>query len=101
LISEYGPLEQRTRKTITDVDELKTVLSQVRLQSWAIADDEMKEGTIGIAVPIFDQSGIVIAALAVGSHKMRRSIDELKSDFLPVLQNAADKISSEIPEVAL
>jgi DNA-binding IclR family transcriptional regulator len=57
---------------------------------------KMAEGTIGIAVPIFDQSGVVIAALPVGSHKRRRSIDELKSDFLPVLPAAADRISSEI-----
>jgi IclR family pca regulon transcriptional regulator len=49
--------------------------------------------TIGIAVPIFDDRGAVVASLAVGSHKKRRTIEELKSNFLPVLTDLADRIS--------
>lgn len=89
-----GPLERRTPHTITDRDKLLAELRQVRLQSWAVAEDEMEMGTIGIAVPIFDRSGKVTAALAVGSHKMRRSIDELKSNFLPVLLDASERLSA-------
>ena len=89
-----GPLEKRTPHTITDRDKLLAELRQVRLQSWAVAEDEMEMGTIGIAVPIFDRSGKVTAALAVGSHKMRRSIDELKSNFLPVLLDASERLSA-------
>ncbi|MCP4385114.1 MAG: helix-turn-helix domain-containing protein [Hyphomicrobiales bacterium] len=96
LIEAEGPLVQRTSKTMTERQELKEALRQVRLQSWATAEDEMAEGTIGIAAPIFDANGKVIAALAVGSHKMRRSVDELKTDFLPVLLDAADRISAEV-----
>jgi IclR family pca regulon transcriptional regulator len=94
LIAEQGPLEQRTLHTITDHDKLMAELRQVRLQSWAVAEDEMEIGTIGIAVPIFDRAGKVIAALAVGSHKMRRSIDELKTNFLPVLVDASERLSA-------
>jgi len=95
LIEVQGPLLQRTPKTITDRQALAEELHRVRLQSWATAEDELEEGTIGIAVPIFAANGKVVAALAVGSHKLRRSIAELKSDFLPVLLDAADRISSE------
>ena len=95
LIEREGPLEQRTPKTITDRQALAKELHRVRLESWATAEDELEEGTIGIAVPIFGRNGDVIAALAVGSHKLRRSIEELKTDFLPVLLDAADRISSE------
>lgn len=93
LIAEKGPLEKRTEKTITELPDLIAELRQVRLKSWAIADDEMALDTIGIAVPIFDDNGAVVASLAVGSHKKRRSIDELKSNFLPVLTDLADRIS--------
>ena len=96
LIAQEGPLVQRTVHTITGRDNLLEELLQVRLQSWATAEDEMDLGTIGIAVPVFNNEGNVIAALAVGSHKMRRSIDELKRDFLSVLQDSADRISSEL-----
>lgn len=96
LIEREGPLERRTPRTITDRKTLAEELRHVRLQSWATAEDELEEGTIGIAVPIFDREGRVVAALAVGSHKLRRSIEELKTDFLPVLIDAADAISSEL-----
>jgi len=96
LIAKEGPLVQRTPHTITGRDELFEELRKVRLQSWATAEDEMNEDTIGIAVPVFDKNGSVIAALAVGSHKMRRSVDELTRDYLPVLRDAADRISSEL-----
>ena len=96
LISEKGPLEARTARTITEHVDLEAELKQVRLKSWAVAEDEMEVGTIGIAVPIFDDDGGVVAALAVGSHKKRRTVDELKSDFLPVLLDVADRISTEL-----
>ncbi|MFK0334000.1 IclR family transcriptional regulator C-terminal domain-containing protein [Rhizobium sp. NPDC090275] len=96
LIQKHGPLEKRTPGTIVDRDALLAELRDVRLRSCATADDEMDIGTLGIAVPIFDKNGKVIAALAVGSHKMRRSIEELERDFLPVLQDAADRISEDV-----
>ncbi len=96
LIQKHGPLEKRTPKTIVDRDSLLTELRDVRLRSWATAEDEMDIGRLGIAVPIFDKNGRVIAALAVGSHKMRRSLEELQRDFLPVLLDAADRISEDV-----
>ncbi len=93
LIKEKGPLERRTPKTITELASLLTELRQVRRKSWALADDEMAIDTIGIAVPIFDDAGTVVASLAVGSHKKRRTVEELKLDFLPVLIDLADRIS--------
>lgn len=94
LLEEKGPLERRTPNTIADLAPLLAELRQVRLKSWAIADDEMEIGTIGIAVPVFDETGAVIAALAVGSHKKRRTVAELSNSFLPVLVELSERISS-------
>lgn len=96
IVKKHGPLTKRTPATITDLNELKSELRSVRLQSWATVEDEWNIGTIGIAVPIFGASEQVVAALAVGSHKERRSVEELKTDFLPVLQHAADQISAQL-----
>ena len=96
LIAQKGPLEKRTVMTITGLREFEAELKQVRLKSWAVAEDEMELGTIGIAVPIFDVGGSVVAALAVGSHKKRRTVGELNTDFLPVLLDTADRISSKL-----
>ena len=87
-------LERRTPRTVTDTETLLAELRQVRLRSWASADDEMEIGTISIAVPIFDAANGVVAALAMASHKMRRTIDELREEFLPLLLDAAERISA-------
>lgn len=96
-ILEAGqPLERCTDHSITDISELKACLRKVRLQSWGMAEDEFELGMIAIAVPVFDRKGRVIAALSVGSTKQRRTIGELKEEFLPVLQDTADRISAEL-----
>ena len=51
---------------------------------------------IAIAVPIFDSQGRVAAALSVGSTKQRRTVGELLEEFLPLLHDAAENISSKI-----
>ena len=91
-LATFGPLRQRTARTITDAGDLARELKQVRIRSWAVAEDEMEVGTISVAVPIFDAANGVIAALAMASHKTRRTLDELVADFIPVLLDAADRI---------
>ena len=92
LLDSFGPLRRRTPRTITDAGDLVRELKQVRIQSWALAEDEMEVGTISVAVPIFDGANSVVAALAMASHKMRRTIEDLERQFLPVLLDAAERI---------
>ena len=96
LLETHQPLEKCTDQSITDIVELKECLRKVRLQSWGMAEDEFELGMIAIAVPVFDSQGRVAAALSVGSTKQRRTLDELREEFLPVLQDAAEKLSSKI-----
>ncbi len=97
-LSTTGPLRPRTANSIVAPDELARELRLVRRNGWAKAEDEMEVGTIAVAVPLFDKSNDVIAALTISSHKSRRSMDELIDDFLPVIQNAADRISDSLAE---
>lgn len=96
LLAASLPLERRTPNSITDPDQLRQELRRVRIKSWAIAEDEMEIGTISIAVPVFDARDVVVGALAMSSHKMRRSIEELKTDFLPALLDVAEKIGARM-----
>ena len=88
------PLEKCTDHSITGRADLKECLRKVRLQSWGMAEDEFEPGMIAVAVPVFDRQGRVTAALSVGSTKQRRTVGELREEFLPVLQDAAEKLSS-------
>lgn len=92
-----SPLQARTPRTITEPRALVHALRQVRIQSWAQAEDEMEMGTISVAVPIFDEANAVVGALALASHKMRRSLDELRAQGLPALLDAAERLSPREP----
>jgi len=50
-------------------------------------------GLRSMAVPIQNPSGRVVAALNVGAHAQRISIQEMQTRFLPALQSAALELS--------
>lgn len=64
LLRERG-LKKRTPKTITSVARLLTELETVRLQGYAMDDEENSLGARCLAAPIFDALGNVAAALGV------------------------------------
>ncbi|MBF0277240.1 MAG: helix-turn-helix domain-containing protein [SAR324 cluster bacterium] len=97
-IADLGPLLPRTKHSIVEIEKLEKELQMVRQNSWAAVEDELEEGTIAIAVPLFDSSNTVTAALALGSHKMRRSLAELKQEFLTSMQNAAEQMSNHLAD---
>jgi DNA-binding IclR family transcriptional regulator len=59
------PLERYTAATITDPDRLRATLDQVRRQGLAFLPGHVHEDATGIAVPVRDGLGAVVAALSV------------------------------------
>jgi DNA-binding IclR family transcriptional regulator len=59
------PLESRTPATITDPDRLRTTLDQVRRQGYALLPGHVHPDATGIAVPVRNGLGEVVAALSV------------------------------------
>lgn len=51
--------------TITDPDQLRRVLSDIRTTGFAISRNEMTEGNASAAAPVFDHAGTAIAAISV------------------------------------
>jgi DNA-binding IclR family transcriptional regulator len=90
-----SPLEPRTGRTITDPKRLRAEVESVRQRGWAVAPDETMTGINGIAVPILDPGGELIATLAVLG-----SVDELSSrptdKQIDVLTDAAREIASNL-----
>jgi DNA-binding IclR family transcriptional regulator len=60
-------LEPVTPRTTTDLDALKRELKQVRVNGYAISEDEAEPGISSVAAPIFDGDGRVVAAFGVGT----------------------------------
>lgn len=91
-----APLGALTDRTITDKAALRRVLQTVRRQGWAENDGESEKGVRTVAVPIFDRSGDVVAAINLAGHASRVTMRELRRDHLPVLQQAATDISKSL-----
>jgi len=89
-------LQPKTRKTLTSRDQLKACLEQVRQQGWCIVDQELEQGLRSIAVPVYDASGQVLAALNVSTHAGRVGRGELEQRFLPIMLAASRDLSTQL-----
>lgn len=85
-------LEPRTRRTVTDAEELRLVLAEVRQQGYALVEQELEDGLISVAVPIRDRTGAVAAAINVSANALRVDRATLLSDVLPQLRETAAQI---------
>jgi IclR family transcriptional regulator, pca regulon regulatory protein len=87
---------QHTKHTVTSRSRLEELLVEVRQDGYAINDQELEIGLRSIAVPVRNVVGTVVAAMNVSSQASRVSRRELVERCLPILRNAADKLSSQL-----
>ena len=59
------PLTRFTPHTVTDVDQLRRILAEVRRTGVAIADNQLTPGALAVAVPVRGPRDEVIASLGV------------------------------------
>lgn len=78
-----------TEHTIVGVDKLRQILKTVQRNGYSIIDQELEHGLRALAVPIRNPMGKVVAALNVGVHAQRVSIQELQTRFFHHLTDAA------------
>jgi len=85
------PLKKFTDKTYTDREKLLENLRLIRQQGYSIDDEEIEEGLVGYAAPIFNRKGQVFASISVSgpASRMRRKKDEI----LPAIIEAAKIIT--------
>ncbi|WP_177494588.1 pca regulon transcriptional regulator PcaR [Pseudomonas sp. H9] len=93
---EHADLQAKTSRTIHDPVALLECLQQVRQQGWCVVDQELEQGLRSIAVPVYDASGQVLAALNVSTHAGRVSRTELEQRFLPIMLAASRDLSAQL-----
>jgi IclR family pca regulon transcriptional regulator len=81
-----------TERTITTPERLRQVLRTTRQNGYCIVDQELEVGLRSIAVPVMNSKGAVVAALNVGAHAQRVSMQQLHTQFLPHLRFAAKEL---------
>ncbi|NHF64134.1 IclR family transcriptional regulator [Microcella pacifica] len=92
-----GSLDRYTDQTITDAATLRSQLSTITSQGFAITGEELAPGAISVAVPLRGKGGAVIAALGVVSSSDNTAI----SRMVPVLQITAAAISKKLAQIGL
>ncbi|RON01711.1 IclR family transcriptional regulator [Pseudomonas brassicacearum] len=93
---EHAELQAKTSRTLHTRESLFECLQEVRQQGWCIVDQELEQGLRSIAVPVYDASGQVLAALNVSTHAGRVSRNELEQRFLPGLLSASRELSAQL-----
>jgi IclR family pca regulon transcriptional regulator len=88
-----------TEHTVTDRAKLARLIDECRRVGFAAVEDELAYGVVAVAVPVFDQSGRVVAALNSSSHSKRLSKSRLVKERLGMLQAVSRQISQELARV--
>jgi IclR family pca regulon transcriptional regulator len=93
---ERATLTKFTPNTITSKVKLRSSIDEVRLQGWAIVDQELEIGLRSISVPIKDQRGVTVAALNVPCPSSRISHDDMRSRVLMDMMEASNRITAAL-----
>ncbi len=93
---DHVDLQPKTSRTIRTHQELLECLQQVRQQGWCIVDQELEQGLRSIAVPVYDASGQVLAALNVSTSAGRVPRSDLEQRFLPIMLDASRDLSTQL-----
>jgi len=92
----HGEFQAKTSRTRHTPAALLECLQQVREQGWCVVDQELEQGLRSIAVPVYDASGQVLAALNVSTHAGRVTRTELEQRFLPIMLSASRELSTQL-----
>lgn len=82
--------------THTSEQELREMLAEIRDQGYAMVDQELEIGIRSIATVVRDPRGDVVAAINTSAHTSRVSIAQLRSRFLPRLNETAAAIEHDL-----
>ena len=88
-----APLKKNTDRSITDPELLLAELKRIKSDGVGVDNEELMDGMVAIAVPVFNPSNEICFTLAVHAPKVRKSLDELRQ-YLPSLRNAAASMTS-------
>lgn len=89
-----GPFPAVTRHTVTDKATILEILSRVRGQGYAVVMEEFALGGTGVAAPVFDREGRVVAALNVGCVTNR--FEDKRDRVVTAVKAAAGAVSEQL-----
>ena len=94
-IIRSSTLDRLTPNTIVDPEVLREELARIRQDGYAISRGEWLMDASGVAAPIFDYQGDVVAAVTI-SGPAQRFTDEAFQRYIPMILAVAHQISDRM-----
>ena len=76
--ADAADLVCRTRFTVTNPAELAAKIAQVHLQGWFLVNQELQEGLVSVAAPVFNNAGKMTAAFNISDQANRTSAKTMR-----------------------
>ncbi len=88
-ILKSRPPVKLTSHTVTSIPALMRIIAHDRKQGWSLVSREYDESVCAIAVPVYSQTGQLMAAMSVIEAPVISPPEKLVETVLPVLKQAA------------
>jgi IclR family pca regulon transcriptional regulator len=85
-------LKKLTAATVVDRTSLKDIILGVRAQGYAWVDGELDDSIAGLAVPVRDQDGAIVAAINVSLQAGTYDQERAMAEFLQPLRQTASQL---------
>ena len=95
-------LTAHTPNTIINIKRLRQSLEEVRVQGYAVDDEELFSGIRCIAAPVFDFSGLPLHSLSLAGPTSRMTKDHIlliKEDLMKVCRELSERMGSPAPSL--
>jgi IclR family pca regulon transcriptional regulator len=89
---DRAELTALTPKTIVDKSLLADIVRHVRIEGFALNDEELELGHRSIAVSVKNRKGAMVAGMNIGLHAARFSVAEMTHRLLPILREHAQML---------
>ncbi|NQD42572.1 IclR family transcriptional regulator [Glutamicibacter halophytocola] len=99
-VATNNKLEKLTPATISTYPALFKHIEQVREQGWASTIEELEEGIISFAVPIYGKTGHLLASLAYIAPRLRIGTASVEEEKIEALKEGAQRLARRIISLA-
>lgn len=90
-----GPLEQRTDRTVTDPDVLRTELKLIRERGYSLNLGESRDDVCGVGAGILDSAGIVLAGISISMPRSRFDPERIP-ELGGLVHDAAQEVAANL-----
>lgn len=86
-----GPWHRFTAYTVIDPVRLAEEVQTIKALGYSVVESEYYVGVVGMSVPIYNQSGKLLACLSIAAPTARKAVSDIL-EAIPLLQAASRKI---------